>query len=367
LTRGGRRAYPPATVAPIPQFRGLSSVSGAPLGRRRLLSGAAAALAGGAARVAARAHAQEDEPVSQLDPTAEGPAAPRPVIVQIDNDPRARPASNLGAARIVYEYPAEGGVTRFSAIFMGAQEDVGVIGNVRSGRLATIEIVQQFNAILAYHGGATGIQEHIWNSWIDFVSFELVENYPFFTRVPWRVGPYNSYTDLPRIRAAARQKGIPLLGRGLQTFPVGEYSPPPDGFAPVNRILLPYQNGFQVLYEYDAATNAYWRNMAGRPHYDDGLKAQITTQNVVVQFVESYQTDIIEDIFGSRSLDYRLQGEGLAWIFRDGYWVEATWQRGEGWHFTTFYDALGQSIPLAPGSAWISLVAPGAPVRVWTE
>ena len=44
---------------------------------------------------------------------------------------------------------------------------MGTIGNIRSGRLATIEIVQQFNGILVYHGGATGIQERIWSSWIE--------------------------------------------------------------------------------------------------------------------------------------------------------------------------------------------------------
>lgn len=352
----------------IPHVRGLSDRITTPraAGSRRQFFGAGAAAL--LARVAAKtgsAGAQEEEPVSQLDPYAVGPASPRPVIVQIDNDPRARPSSNLGAARIVYEYTAEGGVTRFSAIYMEDQVDVGTIGPVRSGRLATIEIAQQYNAILAYHGGATGIQERIWDSWIDFISFELVENYPFFTRVPGRAAPYNSYTDLPRIRAAAQQKGIPLLGRGLQSFPVGDYDPPMDGFAPVNRIIVPYQNGFQVLYEYDPATNAYWRSMGGRPHYDDALKGQITTQNVVIQFVPSYLTDIIEDIYGSRSLDYGLLGEGYAWVFRNGIMVEATWHRDDPWHFTALYDANGTNIPLSPGSTWISLVAPDVQVLAW--
>src|SRR5687768_13519026 len=157
-------------MALVPPFGGLSRLSAARLNRRRLLAGAAASATAAGALAPRVAHAQE-EPVSQLDPAAEGPAAPRPIIVQIDNDPRARPSMNLGAARYVYEYTAEGGVTRFSAIYMGDQEDVGLIGNVRSGRLATIEITQQFNAILAYHGGASGIQERIWDSWIDFISF----------------------------------------------------------------------------------------------------------------------------------------------------------------------------------------------------
>jgi hypothetical protein len=285
----------------------------------------------------------------------------RPFIVQIDNDFRARPSSNLGAAKVVYEYTAEGGVTRFSAIYKD-QDDVGPIGNVRSGRLATIEIVQQFNGILVYHGGATGIQEHIWNSWIDFISFELEENYPYFTRVNWRQRPYNSYSDLPRMRAAAEARGISLTAAYQDDFPVGEYEPAGDA-TQVNRIFIPYQNGFQVSYDYDPSTNTYWRWMGGRPHYDDGLRAQITTQNVIVQFVPSFLTDIIEDIFGSRSLDYRLQGSGPAWIFRNGLLIEATWHRAEAWNFTAYYDVLGRNVPLAPGSAWISLVAPDAPVR----
>jgi hypothetical protein len=309
--------------------------------------------------------ARAQEAVSSIDPEADGPEAPRPVIVQIDNDRRARPSSNLGAARIVYEYTAEGGVTRFSAIYTGDQVDVGPIGNVRSGRLATIEIAQQFNGILAYHGGATGIQERIWDSWIDFVSFELVENYPYFTRVSWRPAPFNSYTDLSRIRQAALRNEIPLLGRGLQTFPVGEYEP--EGAEWANRIDIPYQTGFQVRYEYDPSTNTYWRSMAGQPHWDAGLNAPITTQNVIVQFVPSFLTDIIEDIFGSRSVDYRLQGAGPAWVFRDGYMIEATWHRDHPWHFTAYYDALGRNVPLAPGSVWISLVAPETPVRAYWE
>ena len=123
----------------------------------------------------------------------------------------------------------------------------------------------------------------------------------------------------------------------------------------------------RTRYEHDPDTNTYWRWMAGRPHVDEGLKAQITTQNVVVQFVPSFLTDIVEDIYGSRSLDYKLQGTGPAWIFRDGLLIEATWHRAEAWDFTAFYDLLGRNVPLAPGSAWISLVAPDATVQAWQE
>jgi hypothetical protein len=290
----------------------------------------------------------------------------RPLVVQIDNEPRARPPSNLGAARYVYEYITEGNVTRFSAIYLD-QDDIGTIGNIRSGRLATIEIVQQWDGILFYHGGSTGVQDRIWKSQIDWVSFELEENYPFFSRVPWRVRPWNSYSDLPRLRAAAEANGKSLTLPGRNQFQHGSYELAPGDGMPVNRIHIPYQPGFQVNYEYDPSTNTYWRWMGGQPHVDDALKAQITTQNVIVQFAQSYVTDIVEDVVGSRSLDFSLSGTGLAWIFRDGIMVESTWHRAEPWNFTAFYDVAGRSIPMAPGSVWLSIVAPGTPVQVRQE
>lgn len=371
LTPGGAAAAhtsPSLFPSPYPVTRPASGRAA----RRRLLAAAGGILAGATVLASGGRAVRAQEAGEDLNaaagagdgPVDPGPEQARPIIVQIDNDPRARPSSALGAARYVYEYTAEGGVTRFSAVYLD-QPDVGLIGNIRSGRLATIEIVQQFNGILVYHGGATGIQERIWESWIDFISFELVENYPYFTRVPRRVAPYNSYSDLGRIREAALAREIALTMHGRTDFPRGPYEPAADN--PVNRIGLPYQNGFQVSYEYDPGTNTYWRWMGGRPHWDEGLNAQITTQNVIVQFVPSFLTDIVEDIYGSRSLDYRLQGSGPAWIFRDGQMIEATWHRAEGWNFTAFYDVLGRNVPLAPGTAWISLVAPDAPVHVSYE
>lgn len=84
----------------------------------------------GAGRWARLARAQEvpDGDVPAEDQGPPPPQVARPLIVQIDNDPHARPSFHLGAASYVYEYTAEGGVTRFSAIYIG-QDDVGTIGN----------------------------------------------------------------------------------------------------------------------------------------------------------------------------------------------------------------------------------------------
>ena len=52
--------------------------------------------------------------------------------VVIENHPDARPQSGLDKASIVYETIAEGGITRFLAVFQ--ENEVAEIGPVRSAR-----------------------------------------------------------------------------------------------------------------------------------------------------------------------------------------------------------------------------------------
>ena len=60
------------------------------------------------------------------------PSRPGPAMVQIENSILARPLAGLQQANFVYEYLAEGGITRFIAVFLSG--DAGVVGPVRSLR-----------------------------------------------------------------------------------------------------------------------------------------------------------------------------------------------------------------------------------------
>ena len=57
----------------------------------------------------------------------------RPLAVTIENHTEARPQSGLSAADVVYEAVAEGGITRFMAVYLCNLSDVQV-GPVRSAR-----------------------------------------------------------------------------------------------------------------------------------------------------------------------------------------------------------------------------------------
>jgi hypothetical protein len=55
----------------------------------------------------------------------------------------------------------------------------------------------------------------------------------------------------------------------------------------------------------------------------------------------------------------RLRGEGPLLLLRDGKRLRGTWRRDQAGDRTTYLDAEGRPLTLAPGQTWIALVPPG--------
>src|SRR6185312_8758095 len=75
-----------------------------------------------------------DDPFTPLPPIVPppGPSLPYPLAVMVENSPDARPQVGLDKADIVYEALAEGGISRFLALYL--TQDAEAIGPVRSTR-----------------------------------------------------------------------------------------------------------------------------------------------------------------------------------------------------------------------------------------
>src|SRR5713226_6122050 len=90
--------------------------------------------------------------------TSAGPTTPTPTpgragpaMVQIENSVLARPLAGLQQANIVYEYLAEGGITRMTAIYFtpsGSQR----IEPVRSARPVTIRLWHAYHGVIFFSG-----------------------------------------------------------------------------------------------------------------------------------------------------------------------------------------------------------------------
>ena len=86
---------------------------------------------------------------TETTPAEQPPAAPiYPLAVMVDNFPSSRPQTGLGAADIVYEALAEGGITRFLAIY--ASRDPELVGPVRSARHYYVYWAAEYNAPLVH-------------------------------------------------------------------------------------------------------------------------------------------------------------------------------------------------------------------------
>ncbi|MBI4770713.1 MAG: DUF3048 domain-containing protein [Chloroflexi bacterium] len=80
----------------------------------------------------------------------------RPLAVKISNyPPCVRPQSGLSAAELVFEHYAEGGTTRFTAIFYG--QNPGAVGSVRSARFIDLELPAMYQSLLAFSGVSDGL------------------------------------------------------------------------------------------------------------------------------------------------------------------------------------------------------------------
>src|SRR5438132_1211152 len=145
----------------------------------------------GAAVVSAAACGAPGTPTAR--PTPAG--SPAPALIQVENIVAARPQAGLSGADVVVEYLTEGGISRFSVLFLHAPS--ARVGPVRSARLVTITLAQRLGAVLIYSGAGTYVEQQLAGS--DVTRFTESTAGGALFRVNGRAAPHNLYTDGTRI------------------------------------------------------------------------------------------------------------------------------------------------------------------------
>lgn len=276
----------------------------------------------------------------------------RAILVAIGNSPPERPQSELALADVVFEYLTEGGITRFSAVYLC--RDATNIGPVRSGRLINLENVPMLNAIFVHVGASEGVLARLHASEVNQAKFDEYVGDPGITRIAVRQPPFNAYTSTELIWSLARERGwLP----GTHTTILKFSDTTPSGGSPAARIDLPIRPGVtDVSYVYDSASGAYLRSMGGFPHAEISTGQQLSAANVLVIYAAHTETDIIEDSLGSRSVQIDLAGGGRAQLLRDGQVYEGAWSRPDAHAFFELKESSGNPLLLKPGVTWIQIV-----------
>lgn len=273
----------------------------------------------------------------------------RPLAVTVENSPNARPQSGLKDADVVYEMLAEGGITRFLAIYQHGQAEN--IGPIRSARHYSAYLAHDFDGVYVHVGGSP--------MGLDYVRQREVENLDAFyiaTGEFWRTSdrraPHNLYSSTDNMRNLLEERNLERKPN-FSPWPFVEADQPlSEGLAASEvNIMYPLQIS-QVRYVYNKSDNMYYRYMAGKPHLDRQSESQLTAANIIVQFVN---TNAIPGDTEGR-LNIQVVGQGRALVFSNGYAYEAVWEKSGKRDRTVFKSSDGKEISLVPGQTWIQLV-----------
>lgn len=283
-----------------------------------------------------------------------------PLAVMVENSPEARPQFGLARADLVYEAVAEGGITRFLAVYW--RNEAEKIAYVRSARIYYIQWAAELGAVYVHWGQVEDPGPvNVWPV-LSRLNLRTLNGYFQGEQVGYRdlsrLAPHNVYTNTNLLWGTAQAQGYagpPALEPWKfkdDTVP----RPTDRAAAAVDVSFGSPGSDYAVRWEYDASSNSYLRVMGGVPHTDGATGERLTARNVAVQFavlrpsgVKSY--NIIDTV-----------GTGPAVVFQDGVAIDGSWRKDSEAGRTRFYDSAGNEISFNRGTTWIEVVPDGSSV-----
>jgi hypothetical protein len=267
----------------------------------------------------------------------------RPVTaLMIENSPDARPQSGLTDADVVYEAIAEGGVTRFMAVYQESQPTY--IGPVRSARSYYIDYALPYQASYGHVGGSPQALQDIKD--LGVRDIDQFFNSGAYWRIAERFAPHNMYTGFDKIDQLNQAKGF--TSSSFKGFARKEQVPQ----TPTAKTIDLSISGplYSPRFDYDASTNSYLRSQAGQPHTDAKSGATISPKVVIALVVPNGS-----DNDGYHST-YATTGSGAVYVFQDGIVSEGTWTKTDRKSPLELKDKNGLTMKLNAGQTWVSLV-----------
>jgi Protein of unknown function (DUF3048) N-terminal domain/Protein of unknown function (DUF3048) C-terminal domain len=284
------------------------------------------------------------------------PSRPGPAMVQVENSILARPQAGLQQADLVYEYLAEGGITRMTVIYFkpaGNQR----IEPVRSARPVTIRLWHAYRGVIFFSGANQKVLDTIAQQQIPALS-EGSDGGIYFSRDPSRRAPHNLYTDGERLRLGL-SKHAPQVTYQLPKPGMPAASPAP---AAATRVVFDQTNSHRVTYTYSASDGAYTYGTETGPLMDTDTGQPIKPVNVILIQVSHHDAGFT-DVLGAPAVDFDLVGTGPADVFTQGHHYPAKWDLSSPELPLKILGADGKLMRLPAGLTWIHLVDPGTPIN----
>lgn len=297
----------------------------------------------------------------------------RPLGVMIENHTDARPQSGLTSADVVYEFVAEGGITRFLALYYC--EDARFVGPVRSARVYFIDMLQGYGnyPLYAHVGGANTdgpadalgeISDLGWGNYNDMNQFSIPfpTFYRDYSRLEGVATEHTMYSSTDKLWkfAAEKRKLTNVDEEGVawdETFEPWTFVDEKPGAGTTTKISYDFWDGYKthsVSWAYSKTTNSYVRShQKGGPHLDLNTNKPVSPKNVAVMLVKESKAN---DGYEGGHMLYGTVGRGNALVFQNGDVIKGTWRKPTEEDQVRFYDAAGKEIPMVRGQVWVSAI-----------
>ena len=295
----------------------------------------------------------------------------RPLGVMVENHVDSRPALGLSRSDIIYEAVAEGGITRFLAVYLC--QDAGDIAPVRSARTYFLDWVSEYDALYAHVGGAnTAGPADALGQIRDYGIHDMDQfglGFPTFWRGTDKLAPHNVHTTTKKLWEAAEEKGFGVENdegvRWDKNFIEWKFKPDEElaKRGDVSSISVPFWSqspDYTVRWQYDKEANLYRRYHGDSTQIDPITNEILSAKNVLVQFQNERDAN---DGYPDGHLLYGTIGSGRALIFMDGKVIDGKWVKADREERTKFVDKSGKEIVFSRGLMWIQTVPVGNDVE----
>jgi Protein of unknown function (DUF3048) N-terminal domain/Protein of unknown function (DUF3048) C-terminal domain len=264
-----------------------------------------------------------------------------PALIQVPNDYYARDQNGLQAADIVFEYLAEGGITRCTAIFQNAPD---IIGPMRSSRFISLKIARHYDGLLFQSGESQATASA---AAADPVP-QFFDTIGYTYRTNARYAPDNLMISGNSVNVAQQ-----TYFSSIPAFALPKARPDLTGGAAAATIAVDEHNS---VYSYDPVMGTYQKTEDDHPYKDAGTGLPLRLEMVIVLHTAETLVNI-GDGHGAYIHDFDLDSGGAAGIYYKGLAYTGTWSAPNGHGPLTFKLDNGQVVPLPPGLVWIDVTA----------
>lgn len=279
----------------------------------------------------------------------------RPYAIVINNISTARPLqSGLQDAYIIYEFIAEGGITRYIALFL--DQNTERIGSIRSARHYFLDYALENDAIFVHHGQST-------QALADFSKINLDRIVVDNNKTGWRdkslkvASEHTLFTSMEKLKNGLGKKRTTRNGDLLLDYSIDSINlSSKDNVRSANKVSIKYSSNTTSSYEYDSEAKVYKRYVNGKTHTDYVTKKQYTFKNIITYQVKNYTLDDPENK-GRQGLDNI--GNGIGYFISEGYAVPIKWEKDSRNSQTKYYFADGSELKVNDGNTFIQVQPKG--------